>query len=212
MINSLRHLRTLVLAVCALGGCITTSQADVVTSYPAYVRETAPLTQKLIDLGPLISGQLISVQRLAAISHQLHLMRTNYRWERGEENLFSAQLLKTALDALDDAVQFWQDGTELRYLVGENESYQPFNQAYISTRLKRVLDCIEDLKTLQALRTTLDSPTLRYQIRPEFNDTRQQPLSTPPKLHPDDPVLPTAPSPGLRPVTPSPYEQTAPEP
>jgi hypothetical protein len=205
LLNSLRQFGRQVLGVCVVCSCTQPAFADIVTSYPAYVRETTPLTQKLIELGPQISGQLISIQRLAAINHQLHLMQTNYRWERGESSLFSAQLLKTALDALDDAVQFWQDGNDLRYLIGENENYQPFNEAYITTRLKRVLDCIEDLKTLQTLRQTLDSPTLRYQIRPEFTDTRQ-PVPNMPQLSPDDSVLPTAPAGQKKPVTPSPFD------
>jgi hypothetical protein len=180
--------------------------ADIIQHYPAYVRETAPLTQKLIQLAPTLSGRLVSLQQLAAINHELHLLQTNYRWERGEETLFSAQLIQTALAALDDAVQFWRDGNELRYLIGENEQYMPFNQAYIQRRLKRVLDCIDDLKTLQQLRDTLDQPTVRYQIRPEFKDTRL-PASAAPNVVPDPSLLPSNPMITPRVKTPSPYDR-----
>jgi len=181
--------------------------ADITQSYPLYVRETAPLVNKLINLSPQFSGQMLSLQRLAAINHELHLMRTPYQWERGEENLFSAKLVKTALDALDDAVQFWKDGNDLRYLIGENENYMPFNQAYIQNRLKRVLDCVDDLKTLQTLRETLDQSGLRYQKRPEFTDTRFSPVSTQPLLTPEIPALPSQSILRPRLKTPSPYEQ-----
>jgi hypothetical protein len=179
----------------------TPEAATVVENYPAYVRHTHALTQKLIDLGPKLSGQWLSLQQLVAITHDLHLMRTPYQWERGEANLFSLQLINTALAALDDATQFWLDGNELRYLIGENESYYPFNRAYIQQKLALVLHCIEDLKTLQTLRTTLDQPTLRYQKRPEFSDPTF-PTSTPPQLHPSDPLPETAPPNLFKPPTP----------
>jgi hypothetical protein len=161
--------------------------ADIITLYPAYVRESAPLTQKLIDLGPKLSGQLLSLQQLSAINHDLHLLKTQDHWEHNEAALFSQSLTQTALDALNSAVQFWQDGNDLRYLLGENEQYHPFNRDFIQAQLALALKCIQDLKTLQTLRNTLDMPNLRYQIRPEFEDTRFAPAAQP-HLAPDDAI------------------------